>query len=197
MQHDCEPTRQTDAFKCHRCRNNITINWNIMRSVKYDNICWTKTTNVEPHDDVIKWKLVTGPLVWGIHWWPVNSPHKGQWRRALLFSLICTWINGWVNNREAGDLRRHRAHNGTETECCRDHVTETLSSLVAPKIVITTTTGVTNDDKVDIIDNSKFSVLGKTSKSKMHVVGISMRFRNIETTEALKWQTTFRCIKSM
>ena len=30
--------------------------------------------------------------------------------RALVFSLICVWINGWVNNREAGDLRRHRAH---------------------------------------------------------------------------------------
>ena len=41
---------------------------------------------------------------------PVNSPHKGQWRGALMFSLICTWINAWVNNREAGDLRRHRAH---------------------------------------------------------------------------------------
>ena len=24
--------------------------------------------------------------------------------------LICAWINGWVNNREAGDLRRHRTH---------------------------------------------------------------------------------------
>ena len=41
---------------------------------------------------------------------PVNSPHKGQWRGALMFSLICVWINGWVNNREAGDLRRYRAH---------------------------------------------------------------------------------------
>ena len=41
---------------------------------------------------------------------PVNSPHKGQWRGALMFSLICAWINGWVNNHEAGDLRRHRAH---------------------------------------------------------------------------------------
>ena len=41
---------------------------------------------------------------------PVNSPHKGQWRGALMFSLICVWINGWVNNREAGDLRRHRGH---------------------------------------------------------------------------------------
>ena len=41
---------------------------------------------------------------------PVNSPHKGQWRGALMFSLICVWINGRVNNREAGDLRRYRAH---------------------------------------------------------------------------------------
>ena len=40
-----------------------------------------------------------------------NSPvRKGQWRGALMFSLSCARINGWVNNREAGDLRRHRAH---------------------------------------------------------------------------------------
>ena len=41
---------------------------------------------------------------------PVNSPHKGQWRGALMFSLIYAWINDWVNNREAGDLRRQRGH---------------------------------------------------------------------------------------
>ena len=46
----------------------------------------------------------------GIHRSPANSPHKGQWRGALMFSLICVWINGWVNNREAGDLRRYHAH---------------------------------------------------------------------------------------
>ena len=46
----------------------------------------------------------------GIHRSPVNSPHKDQWRGALMFSLICVCINGWVNNREAGDLRRYRAH---------------------------------------------------------------------------------------
>ena len=37
-------------------------------------------------------------------------PHKGQWRGALMFSLICTRINGLANNGAAGDLRRHRAH---------------------------------------------------------------------------------------
>ena len=39
-----------------------------------------------------------------------NSSHKGQWCGALKFSLTCAGINGLVNNREAGDLRRHRAH---------------------------------------------------------------------------------------
>ena len=62
------------------------------------------------HDDVIKWKHFPRcwPFVRGIHWSPVNSPHKGQSRRALMVSLICTWINNWVNNRDAGDLRHHR-----------------------------------------------------------------------------------------
>ena len=41
-----------------------------------------------------------------------NSPHKGQWRVALMFTLICVWINGCVNNRKAGDLRRYCAHYG-------------------------------------------------------------------------------------
>ena len=45
--------------------------------------------------DVIKWK---------------HFLHKDQWRGALMFSLICAWINGWVNNRDAGDLRRHCTH---------------------------------------------------------------------------------------
>ena len=64
------------------------------------------------HDDVIKWKYFPRywPFVQGIHRSLVNSPHKGQWRGALMFSLICAWINRWVNNREAGDLRRHRFH---------------------------------------------------------------------------------------
>ena len=65
------------------------------------------------NDDVIKWKHFPchWSFVWGIHRSPMNSPHKGQWRGALMFSLICVWINGWVNNREAGDLRSYHAHN--------------------------------------------------------------------------------------
>ena len=48
----------------------------------------------------------------GIHRSPLNSPHKGQWRGTLIFSLICARTNGWVKNREVGDLRRHPAHYG-------------------------------------------------------------------------------------
>ena len=64
-----------------------------------------------PHDDVIKWKHFPRywPFVLGIHRSPVNSPHKSRWRGALMFSLICAWIKGWVNNRKAGDLRCNRA----------------------------------------------------------------------------------------
>ena len=64
------------------------------------------------HADVIKWKhfLRYWSFVRGSHRSLVNSPHKGQWRGALMFSLICQWTHGWVNNRGAGDLRRHCAH---------------------------------------------------------------------------------------
>ena len=53
---------------------------------------------------------------------PVNSPHKGQWRGALMFSLMYAWINDWVNNREAGDLRRHRGHSDVIVILVKIHV---------------------------------------------------------------------------
>ena len=76
-----------------------------------DPLCLEFISN-RSHDDVIKWKLFPRywPFVRGIHRSPVNSPHKGQWRGALMFSLICLWINDWVNNGEAGDLRHYRIH---------------------------------------------------------------------------------------
>ena len=71
-----------------------------------------KQHNRPTHDDVIKWSHFPRywPFVRGIHPSPVDSPHKGQWRGALMFSFICAWTNGWTNNRDAGDLRRHRTH---------------------------------------------------------------------------------------
>ena len=45
-----------------------------------------------------------------IHRSPVNSPRKSQRRGALVFSLICAWTNGWVNNQDGSDSRYHHAH---------------------------------------------------------------------------------------
>ena len=67
------------------------------------------------HDDDIKWKYFPHywPFVRGIHRSPVNSPHKGQWRGALMFSLTCAWINGckqsgsWWLETPSRSLWRH------------------------------------------------------------------------------------------
>ena len=87
---------------CRGCCGNWSPAWNMISfSLQFVN-----------HDDVIKWKHFPRywPFVRGIPRSPVNSPHKGQWRGALMFSLICARIIAWVNNRKAGDFRRHRAH---------------------------------------------------------------------------------------
>ena len=91
-----------------------------VRGVNFDQRCLVSSPNSDEttpvqmltHDDVIKWKHFPRywPFVWGIHRSTVNSPHRGQWRRALMFSLIFDCINSWVKNHEAGDLRRHRGH---------------------------------------------------------------------------------------
>ena len=72
------------------------------------------------HDDVTQWKHFPRylPFVRGIHRWPLNSPHKGQWRGALMSSMIWAWMNGWVNIREAGDLRHHRTHYDVTVMLC-------------------------------------------------------------------------------
>ena len=69
------------------------------------------------------------PFVWGIQLSQINSPHKGQWRGALMFSFICAWINGWVNNREAGDLRHYCAHYAVLVK-----IMFTLDNAMAPKL---------------------------------------------------------------
>ena len=59
------------------------------------------------------------PATAGNHRSPVNCPHTDQWRRALMFSLMCAWTGSWVNNQDAGDLRRHRAHYDVTVIWCR------------------------------------------------------------------------------
>ena len=88
-------------FDVHTCIMSVCKAW------------WQHKTEVNnSHADVIKWKPF--PRYWsflrGIHRRPLNSPHKGQWCRALMFPLICAWTKAWVNNRDADDLRRHHAY---------------------------------------------------------------------------------------
>ena len=76
----------------------------------------TTTVTGIVHDDVIKWKHFPRywPFVRGIHRSPVNSPHKGQWRGALMFTLICglnkrsskQWW-GWWFETQSLSLWRH------------------------------------------------------------------------------------------
>ena len=111
---------QPNTWKTHHALNIITsvnfvLEHNISSTSKthsdasLTSICWDICLF---HDDVIKGKLFPRhwPFVWGIHRSPVNSPYKGQWRGALIFSLICVWINSWINNRKAHDLRRYQVH---------------------------------------------------------------------------------------
>ena len=104
----------------------ITI-WGWIASLRPFWKCWSRKMIkakilIFPYD-VIKWKRFPRywPFVRGIHRSPMTSPHKGQWRGALIFSLICVWINGWVNIGEAGDLR-----------CYRDHYNVTVMHRPAP-----------------------------------------------------------------
>ena len=81
-------------------------------------ICFTKPkwvnrqihiSEIMSHDDVIKCKHFPRywPFLRGNDRSPVKAHQNGQWRGALVLSLICAWTNVWVNNRDAGDLRGH------------------------------------------------------------------------------------------
>ena len=77
---------------------------------------WALQPVIIQHDDVIKWKYFPRywPFVRGIHPSTVNSPHKSQWRGALMFSLICALnkllgkqSRGWWFETPSRSLWRH------------------------------------------------------------------------------------------
>ena len=76
--------RHRNAVRSHAISQLVSKGWNRCSNF----------SNRSEHDDVINWKHF--PSYWlfvgGIHRPPVNSPHKGQWRVALMYSLTCTWI---------------------------------------------------------------------------------------------------------
>ena len=84
---------------------------------------WSMTTMTSWNGNTF---CVTGPFSGEFtgHWW--IPQHKDQWRGALIF-LSCTWTNGWANNRNANDLRRHRAHYDVTVMYCPRHMPPLLS----------------------------------------------------------------------
>ena len=88
-------TKASDAWLYSRCRSKLyTMQHDIDMITSFNG-------NIFP---------VTGPLYGeftGHRWIPlINASDAELW----CFLWSASWINGWVNDREAGDLRRHRAH---------------------------------------------------------------------------------------
>ena len=99
-------------------------------------------------NSIIAWDVIYSCFhrIWPFSWWrhqmetfsallafcAGNSPVSGEFpsqklvTRDFMFSLICVWINDWVNNSEAGDLRRHRAHYDVIVMCCRSQSVATV-----------------------------------------------------------------------
>ena len=71
----------TFTFEWSHCSPVMTAAVNVVH--------WIWKTLLQIHDGVIKWKHFPRncPLVRGIHWSPVNSPHKGQWLFDVFFDL--------------------------------------------------------------------------------------------------------------
>ena len=99
-----------------------TKKWNSVIFESKSSICWRKCIwkrrlqNNDHlalnHDDVIKWKHLPRywPFVRGIHqsrWIPHTKASDAE---LWWFLWSAVRINGWVNKREAGDLRRHHGH---------------------------------------------------------------------------------------
>ena len=103
--------RISQYLECEIHRTESITEWSFEK-IPHPVVRWAKLSN---HDDVIKWKpfsailaICAGNSPFTGHRWIPST--KGQWRGALMFSLICVWINCWVNNHEAGYLRRYLAH---------------------------------------------------------------------------------------
>ena len=96
-----------------RCSDTRPERWRSTYWTVFNYPIFISSVITSTHDDIITWKhfrvtvLLCGEFTGSL----VNYPHKGQWRGALMFFIICAWTNGWVNNRDAGYMRRHRANN--------------------------------------------------------------------------------------
>ena len=81
---------------------------------------WTNNRDVvdlrryRAHYDVTVMKPQSGVLstLWACCQtsWTFYEINQLRLSHGWLFYMICAWTNAWANNRDTGDLRRHRAH---------------------------------------------------------------------------------------
>ena len=74
------------------------------------NLTWNRLLNNMMTPSNVNIIHVIGPLCGGFtghRWIPLTKASEAE---ILCFLWPEPWINGWLNNREAGVLRRHRAH---------------------------------------------------------------------------------------
>ena len=100
--------------KSHKCRHDI------INSEGRPNLPWTQCnrkcqldTNCDQSPiSLHEWKHFPRywPFVRVIHRSPVNSPHKASDAELWCFLWSAPWINGWGNDHEARDSRRHPCH---------------------------------------------------------------------------------------
>ena len=84
--------------------NSVSHHSNVQMCMGNDIVPWWRH-QMEPYPVLLALCEGNPPVIGGF-------PHKGQWRGASMFSLICTRTYSWAYNRVVGDLRRHRAHYG-------------------------------------------------------------------------------------
>ena len=110
MQYKCPQGGQCNTVFHRYVQAALWNNMNLSYPIKIYDISWRF------HEDVIKWKHFP-------RYCPYCPPVTGEFptqrpvTRNLMFFLICSWISGWVNNREAGDLRRRRTHYDVTVMC--------------------------------------------------------------------------------
>ena len=120
--HYVKPTAQMDQhaggkWLIHICKRGVPDLVKLQSREYYQSLLkYNNDLKKKWHDDVIKWKHFPRywPFVRGIHRSTVNSPHKGQWHGALVFSFDLglnerlsrqSW--GWWFETQSCSLWRH------------------------------------------------------------------------------------------
>ena len=96
--------QRTGTLICYRRCITCTYCKVIHRRQLISGTCWYIYMVTSLNENIFR---VTGHLCGefpGHRWIPLTKAG------SFMLSLICAWTNGWVNNRDAGDLTRHRAH---------------------------------------------------------------------------------------